>query len=141
MSISDSTVSRPDIGGLVVAAVGFGLTRYTVLESLRPDASLVSFLVSEAPVLVAGFGLTAFGVGLAISARDPGHSRLIAGWCLLGTAGMGAVITLTYAADWPVVLSTSESQLIANALVGAAVGAAVADTVAAGDGVVVIDGR
>jgi len=122
MSRSDDAGPRIDAGGLVVAAVGFGLTRYTVLEALRPDASLVGFLVSEAPALVAGFGLTAFGVGLAISSRDPNRSRLVAGWCLLGTAGMGAVVALTYAADWPVVLSTSESRLIANALVGGAVG-------------------
>jgi two-component system OmpR family sensor kinase len=122
MSSSDGPASRLDLGGLVIAAVGFGLTRYTVIESLRPDASLVGFLVSEAPALVAGFGLTAFGVAVAISSRDPGRSRLIAGWCLLGTAGMGGVIALTYAADWPVALSTAESRLIANALVGGAVG-------------------
>jgi signal transduction histidine kinase len=122
MSSSDGPASRLDLGGLVIAAVGFGLTRYTVLESLRPDASLVGFLVSEAPALVAGFGLTAFGVAVAISSRDPGRSRLIAGWCLLGTAGMGGVIALTYAADWPVALSTAESRLIANVLVGGAVG-------------------
>lgn len=119
---SHDPVPRLDAGGLVVAVVGFGLTRYTVLESLCPDASLVDFLVSEAPILAAGFALTAFGVGLAISSRDPGRSRLIAGWCLLGTAGMGAVAVLTYAADWPVVLLMAESRLIANALVGGAVG-------------------
>lgn len=122
MSLSDATIPRLDVGGLVVAAVGFGLTRYTVLETLRPDVSVVSFLVSEAPVLAAGFGLTAFGVGVAINSRGPAHSRTIAGWCLVGTAGMGAAVALTYAADWPVVLSPSESQLIANALVGGAVG-------------------
>jgi signal transduction histidine kinase len=122
MSVPDSPTPRLDLGGLVIAAVGFGLTRYTVLESLRPDASIVGFLVSEAPALVAGFGLTAFGVGVAISSRDPGRSRLVASWCLLGTAAMGGVIALTYAADWPVALSTAESRLIANALVGGAVG-------------------
>lgn len=122
MSLPDTPTPRLDFGGLVVAAVGFALTRYTVLESLRPDASLVGFLVSEAPALVAGFGLTAFGVAVAISSRDPDRSRLIAGWCLLGTASMGGVIALTYAANWPVALSTAESRLIANVLVGGAVG-------------------
>ncbi|MEF8856158.1 MAG: HAMP domain-containing sensor histidine kinase [Haloplanus sp.] len=122
MPISDGTAPRLDLGGLVIAAVGFGLTRYAVLESLRSDVSLVGFLVSEVLALVAGFGLTAFGVWLAISSHDPSRSRLVAGWCLLGTAGMGVVVVLTYAADWPVALSTTESRLIANALVGGAVG-------------------
>ncbi|WP_338740081.1 ATP-binding protein [Haloplanus salilacus] len=109
-------------GGLVVAAVGFLLTRYTVLESLRPDASLVVFVLSDMPVLVAGLGLTAFGVGLAMSSRDPEETLVVATWCLLGTAAMGAVVGLTYATVWPVALSTAESRLITNALVGGAVG-------------------
>ncbi|MFB6194700.1 MAG: hypothetical protein ABEI80_00885 [Haloplanus sp.] len=122
MSIRIGATRRLSLGGLVIAAVGYGVTRYTVIESLRPDASLVGFLLSEAPVLVAGFGLTAFGFGLAMSAVDSGEAAVIARWCLLGTAAMGAVIGLTYVAVWPTDLSTTESRLIANALVGGAVG-------------------
>ncbi|MFB6101744.1 MAG: ATP-binding protein [Haloplanus sp.] len=120
--VADGPLRQLNAGGLLIAAVGFGLTRYTVLESLRPDASLVGFLVSEAPVLVAGFGLTAFGVGLAVSSRDPTDARVVAQWCLLGTAAMAAVVGLTYATVRPVAVSTTESRLIANALVGGAVG-------------------
>ncbi|WP_251331222.1 sensor histidine kinase [Haloplanus pelagicus] len=113
---------RLNVGGLLVAAVGYGLTRYSVIESLRPDASLVGFLLSDAPVLVAGFGLTAFGFGLAMSSRDSAEAAVVARWCLLGTGAMAAVIGLTYAAVWPVAPSTTEARLIANGLVGGAVG-------------------
>jgi signal transduction histidine kinase/uncharacterized membrane protein YagU involved in acid resistance len=110
------------LSGLAVAAVGFALTRYTVLESLRPDASLAVFLIREAPVLVAGFGLTAFGVGLTISSRARWEVRRIAGWCLLGTAGMVLVVALTYAATPLQAVSPQEFRLIANAFVGGALG-------------------
>jgi len=123
MSASNPVPTRRlNVGGLVVAAVGFGLTRYTVLDTLDPGASLLSFLLGEAPVLVAGFALTAFGVGLTVSSRESVAVGVIAKWCLLGTAGMGVVVALTYAAMSPGPVMTTQSRLVANALVGGAVG-------------------
>ena len=123
MSASNSGAARRlNVGGLIVGTVGFGLTRYTVLDTLDPDASLVAFLLGEAPVLVAGFALTAFGVGLAVSSRESAAVAVIAKWCLLGTAGMGVVIALTYAAMPPESVMVAQSRLVANALVGGAVG-------------------
>jgi signal transduction histidine kinase len=122
MTLSIGSPTRLSVGGLVIAAVGYVLTRYTVIESLRPDASTVGFLLSEAPVLVAGFGLTAFGFGLAMSSRDAAEAAVVARWCLLGTGSMAAVVGLTYAAVWPVSPSTTEARLVANALVAGAVG-------------------
>jgi two-component system OmpR family sensor kinase len=122
MALSVAVPSRLNIGGLVVAAVGYGLTRYTVIESVRPNVSTVGFLLSGAPVLAAGFGLTAFGFGLAMSSREPAEAAVVARWCLLGTGSMAAVVGLTYAAAWPVSLSMAEVRLVANALVASAVG-------------------
>jgi signal transduction histidine kinase len=111
-----------DVSGLVVAAVGFGLTRYTVLDSIRPGSSPVTFVVGAAPVLVAGLGLTAFGIGLTVSSRETAETRAVARWCLIGTAAMSAVVGLTYAAGGLGTVTTTESRLVANALVGGAVG-------------------
>jgi signal transduction histidine kinase len=123
MYASNSGATRRfNVGGLVVAAVGFGLTRYTVLDTLDPGASLVAFLVGEAPVFVAGFALTAFGVGLTLSSRNATAVNVVAKWCLLGTAGMGGVVALTYVAMPPASVMTTQSPLVANALVGGAVG-------------------
>lgn len=123
MSASNSRATgRLNVGGLVVAAVGFGLTRYTVLDTLDPDTTLVAFLLGEAPALAAGFALTAYGVGLAVSSRRSAAVTVVAKWCLLGTAGMGVVVALTYAAMPPESVMATQSRLVANALVGGAVG-------------------
>ncbi len=63
----------------MIAVVGFVLTWYAVVDSLRPEVSLGAFLVGQAPALVAGFGLTAFGVGLAVSSHDRPDPDVISG--------------------------------------------------------------
>jgi two-component system OmpR family sensor kinase len=113
---------RVNASGLVVAAVGFGLTRFTVLDSLRPDVSLSAFLVGEAPVLVAGFGLTGVGLALTVSGTYRTAAPIIARWCLAGTAAMGLVVALTYASVGGPSAPMTESRLVANVLVGGAVG-------------------
>jgi signal transduction histidine kinase len=112
----------PTRGGAFVAVVGFVLTWYTVVDSLRPDVALPSFLVGQAPVLVAGFGLTAFGVALAVSSQDPGDVDLIAQWCAGGTLSMGAVVAVTYVGAGVGLPAAMESRLVANVLVAGAVG-------------------
>jgi signal transduction histidine kinase len=100
------------------------LTWYTVVDTLRPEVALAEFLVGQAPVLVAGFGLTAFGAGLAVSSYDRADTDLIAGWCAAGTLSMGAVVALTSVGGGVALSATAESRLVANVLVGGAVGGA-----------------
>jgi signal transduction histidine kinase len=111
--------------GLVVAAIGFVLTRYTVAHSVRADVPFVHFLVGHAPFLTLGLGLAAFGVALAVSRYTPRQVAVIAGWCLLGTGAMAAVLGLLHADSvlfeehGPVFLSGEHA---ANVLVAGAVG-------------------
>jgi two-component system OmpR family sensor kinase len=112
----------PNRGGVVVGVVGFALTWYTVVDTLRPDVPLTSFLLGQAPALVAGLGLTAFGVGLAVSSREPSDVDLVALWCVGGVASMTVVVALTYLGGGMSLDGATESRLVANVLVGSAVG-------------------
>ena len=105
-----------------MSVVGFALTWYTVVDSLRPDAGVVGFVVGQTPVLVAGLGLTVYGVALAVSSRDGGEADVIATWCVAGTASMGVAVALTYAGAGTNLPGPSQSRLVANVLVGGAVG-------------------
>jgi signal transduction histidine kinase len=108
--------------GLVVAAVGFALTRVTVLGALDPGISVAGFLIGDAPALVAGFGLTVFGFLLTVSADHRGTAPVIARWCLLGVASMAAVVGLTAIGSGGSPATFMESRLVSNVLVGGAVG-------------------
>jgi signal transduction histidine kinase len=92
MAAAPAARRRFNYGGFVVAAVGFLLTRYTVLEATRSSEPLVAFLVGPAPFLVLGLGLSAFGVALAVSAYPAGDVRTVAWWCLAGLAASAAVV-------------------------------------------------
>lgn len=112
----------PTRGGVFVAVVGFVLTWYTVVDSLRPEVALVAFLVGQAPALVAGFGLTTFGVGMAVSSRDRRDTDVVAGWCAGGVLSMAAVVVLTYVGAGVALPAAAESRLVTNVLVAGAVG-------------------
>lgn len=94
MSESPSSV-RLKPTGLVVAAVGFLLTRFTVATSTRMDVALAPFLLGEIPFLVVGLGLATYGVVLTVGDDSPADVRTVTAWCLLGVAGVGLVIVLT----------------------------------------------
>ena len=70
------------VSGLVVALVGFVLTRFTVVGAARD--STVGFLFSGVIPLVLGLGLSAAGVLLAVGSYDRLLVRRIAAWCLVG---------------------------------------------------------
>ena len=113
-------------GGLAVAGVGFGLTRYTVLDSVREGEALGRFLVGQAPFLVLGLSLTAFGVALAVSTYTRRQVHVVAAWCLLGTGAMAAVLGLTHAETalfgGAGTGAGGSDDLVANVLIGGAVG-------------------
>jgi len=91
--------TRLNYSGLVVAGVGFFLTRFTVV--LAVDQSPARFYLSGVVPLVLGLGLSAFGVALTVADVDRVLVRTTAVWCLLGTGGMLALVVLTLLGSAP----------------------------------------
>jgi signal transduction histidine kinase/uncharacterized membrane protein YagU involved in acid resistance len=115
---------RLKYGGFVVAAVGFVLTRSTVLASVQPGGDLATFLVVDAVALTLGFALVAFGLGLAVSTYTPTYAAVVAFWCLVGAGAMAVVSLLSYveaalSGGTPTLLSRG---FTANVLLAGAVG-------------------
>lgn len=115
---------RLKYGGVVVAAVGFLLTRSTVLSSVQPGTDLATFLVVDAVALTLGFALVAFGLGLAVSTYTPTYAAVVAFWCLMGAGAMAVVSLLSYveaalSGGTPTLLSRG---FTANVLLAGAVG-------------------
>lgn len=108
-------------GGLVVAFIGFALTRYTVAESARFTGGFVEFVVAKGLFILLGLGIAVVGVGLAVSTHDATYVSIVAWWTLIGVGVMGAVVVATTLAA-PGTLSNRESHLVANVLLGSTVG-------------------
>jgi Signal transduction histidine kinase len=117
MNWRDVTVS-----GLVVALVGFVLTRFTVIGAARN--STVGFLFSGVIPLVLGLGLSAAGVLLAVGAYDRLLVRRIAAWCLVGTTAMGVLVVLTLLGSTQGLTDINEQTHLSTFLIGGAVGGA-----------------
>ena len=113
-------------GGFVVAAIGFLATRYTVLESIDPSATLSEFLLGHAAFLVVGLGLTVYGIGLSVSSYDESFVNTIAGWSLLGSLSMVLVLGLTFVGNSGVAGGGvgTRSALVANVLISGSIGGA-----------------
>lgn len=79
--------------GLVIAGVGFFLTRFTVTLAIYEDP--VRFLLSGIVPLVLGLGLAAFGVALAVADVEASFVRTTTLWCVVGTGGMLVLVVLT----------------------------------------------
>jgi two-component system OmpR family sensor kinase len=114
-------------GGLVVAATGFVLTRFTVLETVHLHNSALSFLLAVALPLVVGLGVVVVGLALAVSSLDREWVNTVAAWCLLGTAGMGVVTGLIFVESvmTPMMepfIQTRAATVATNTLVGGAAG-------------------
>jgi len=113
-------------GGFAVAGVGFLLSRVTLLVVADPASSFFGFLTTGFVPLVAGLALTAFGVSLAVSTFEPWYVNVVAAWTILGTAGMGLVAALSVVnpmlARDAMLATTQSSTLVANTLIGGAVG-------------------
>ncbi|MEF8814088.1 MAG: hypothetical protein V5A55_09750 [Halovenus sp.] len=81
------------VSGLVVALVGFGLTRFTV--SLAATETRTQFFFGGLVPLVLGLTLAAAGVVLAVGRYPRSFVRTVTGWCLVGVAVMSALVVLT----------------------------------------------
>lgn len=80
--------------GLVVAAVGFALSRAAVASSVTSMESLGVFLLTGAAPMVAAFGLVVFGIALTVSSLPRAYVRTVVRWSVVGTASMLVVVLI-----------------------------------------------
>jgi signal transduction histidine kinase len=110
--------------GLVVAGVGFVLTRFTV--TLAIDQAPLRFYLAGVVPLVLGLVLSAFGVALAVSDVDRSLVRTTAVWCVVGTGTMLVLVVLTLLGSSPdgmPTFRTARSRVyLSNFLIGGSVG-------------------
>ncbi len=114
-------------GGILIAAVGFILTRLTVLPAIHLDVSLLQFLAGDVVPLIMGLLITLVGIALTISTYSRNYVNTIAKWCLFGTLGMlivaGIVITqVALYTGMPPLQGVWPSSLFANTLLAGAIG-------------------
>ena len=84
-----SLPSRFAPSGLVVAGLGFFLTRFTVTLATYEDP--VRFVIAGVVPLVLGLGLSVFGVALVVGDFERSFVDTVTKWCV---AGMGAMLVL-----------------------------------------------
>ena len=125
---------RVNASGLVIAGIGFFLTRFTVTLALYEDP--VRFLLAGVVPLVLGLGLAAFGVALAVADVEPRVVRTTAAWCVVGTATMLALAVLTLFGQAGGQMSTAmllrEEVHLSSFLIGGSVGGTLTGLYAAG---------
>lgn len=125
----DREVGEFQPAGFVLAVLGFALTRFVIVDAITVDTAVPFFIAGLLP-LVGGLGLTVFGVVLAVGSFNTEYTRTVTAWALLGTAAMVAVLaaslagTLLQEASVAAVFDDSGT-LIANVLVGGAIGGTV----------------
>jgi signal transduction histidine kinase len=116
--------NRVTLSGLVVAGIGFFVTRFTVTLTLYTDDPTRFYVAGVVPLAI-GLGLAAFGVALAVADVDPAVVRTTALWCVLGTAAMFvfAILTLVGSAGGPMAISSPFFRsYLSNFLIGGSVG-------------------
>jgi len=116
--------TRVAYSGLVLAAMGFLLTRFTIAFAAMDDPMV--FLFSGLVPLVLGLSLSAYGVVLTVGDYDPASVRTVVRWSLLGTGAMGALVVLTVLGSDPATPMTVDAlrseTYFSNFLIGGAVG-------------------
>lgn len=109
--------------GLVIAFLGFFLTRYTVTFAFA-DAP-VPFVVGSLIPLLLGLSLSVFGVALAVGAFERWYVRTIALWTVLGSGGIAILILATiYGGGRSLFEGVQTVGIFSNVLVGGSVGGA-----------------
>lgn len=114
------------LGGLLVAGIGFAITRLFVVEAVQADTTL-SFLFAGILPLSLGLGLVAYGVGLGVGSFRREYVLTVGRWCALGTGASVSVLLVTSAesmmgASSGVQLVTGSPLLTANVLLGGSIG-------------------
>lgn len=117
-------VPRFNYSGLVIAGIGFFLTRFTVTLAITEEP-IRFYLVGIIP-LTMGLGLAAFGVALTIADVDPRIVRTTAVWCIIGAGTMMVLAFLTLlgssSGEVPTVTTIRSSANLSNFLIGGSVG-------------------
>ncbi len=85
--------TRINYSGLVIAGIGFFLTRFTVTLAIYEDP--VRFYLAGVVPLVLGLGLAAFGVALTVANIEASFVRTTALWCVAGLLTMLSLAVLT----------------------------------------------
>jgi len=117
-------IGRVNYGGLVIAGVGFFLTRFTVTLAVSGDP--MAFYFTGVVPLALGLGLSAFGVALTVADVDAATVRTAAVWCVVGLVTMLALVVLTLLgspagdAGWLGLVQSRAS--FSNFLIGGSVG-------------------
>ena len=114
---------RVTYSGIVVAGIGFFVTRFTVTLTIYTDP--IRFYVAGIVPLSIGLGLAAFGVALAVADVDPAVVRRTALWCVLGTGAMFvfALLTLFGSSGGPMAVSSPFFRsYLSNFLIGGSLG-------------------
>ena len=116
---------RINYSGLVIAGIGFFLTRFTVTLAIYEGDPVRFYLAGVVP-LVLGLGLAAFGVALTVANVDRSLVRTTARWCVIGAVTMLVLVVLTLlgsSTGGVANLSTAASQsYLSNFLIGGSVG-------------------
>jgi signal transduction histidine kinase/uncharacterized membrane protein YagU involved in acid resistance len=110
--------------GLVVAGLGFFLTRFTVTLAVRDGPA--AFVFGGVLPLVLGLGLSAYGVALVVGEFERGFVRTVTLWCLAGTGAMFVLVLVTLVGNGgmgPLSAGGSRAYL-SNFLIGGGVGGA-----------------
>lgn len=115
------------VGGIIIALLGFVITRLFVAEALAIETTISFIIVGIIPLII-GLALTIFGVILSVGAFSEEYVTSVMRGSLLGTGVMVAIILMT-ALDQLVRIGSFgalfESRiLVANILLGGAVGGA-----------------
>ena len=120
----DTRAHRVNYGGLVIAGIGFFLTRFTV--TLAVYESPARFYLAGVVPLVLGLGLAAFGVALAVAGVEASLVRTAAVWCVAGTVAMLVLVVLTLlgstAGGLPDPEAVRSRAYLSNFLIGGSVG-------------------
>jgi signal transduction histidine kinase/uncharacterized membrane protein YagU involved in acid resistance len=115
---------RVNYSGLVIAGIGFFLTRFTVTLALNQDP--MRFYFAGVVPLVLGLGLAAFGVALAVADIEAVVVRTVAAWTVIGTLAMLVLVVLTLvgsSADGMPAFSDVQAQVyLSTFLIGGSVG-------------------
>lgn len=110
--------------GVVIAIIGFILTRFTV--TFAAINTRTAFVIIVILPLVSGLGLSAFGVILTVDFHHRSFVRTVTRWCLAGTFLMLAiaVVTLIGTDPWMLrnVTAFREHPMLSNILIGGALG-------------------
>jgi signal transduction histidine kinase len=109
---------------LLVAAVGFVLTRFTVALAVYEDP--VRFYLAGVVPMTLGLGLAAFGVALTVADVDRSLVRTTALWCVAGAGAMLVLVVLTLLGSstegMPAFETLRSRTYLSNFLIGGSVG-------------------